>query len=97
VPKTSEAGSETSADEELQGSSTATPTTRTTLFAVRQSWQSWHGAYFLTAGADSVGEPAAVARSGAVCTRGCTTACRNSKSASQALILFTHSSIGKFR
>lgn len=67
------------------------------LFAARQSGQSCAGRSFAVAGADSAGAPNEQAWSAAACTRGCTTACSNSKSASQAFVRFTNVSIVEFR
>jgi hypothetical protein len=63
------------------------------LFAARQRGQSCAGRSLAAAGADSAGAPNEQACSAAACTRGCTTACSNSKSASQAFVRFTYFSI----
>jgi len=67
-----------------------------TLFAARQRGQSCAGRPLAAAGAENVGAPYALARSGTSCRKGCTTACSNSKSASQAFVRFTYFSIVEY-
>jgi len=67
------------------------------LFAARQRGQSCAGRSLAAAGAENVGAPYALARSGTSCRKGCTTACSNSKSASQAFVRFTYLSIMEYR
>ena len=85
----------TTGDEESQTSGAAIPTIGTILLAVRQISQSCVPGLLSATAADSVGEENAVAGSGAVCTSGCTTTCKNSNSASQVLVFFTEVFSGK--